>query len=105
MKKLLYFVVPFFLFSCIKVDEKKETSSIIKNSESDDITFIIDLKINQNTNEDIEKRFKSFDEDIKHWNDYDYILINKNLEVCFKQIEQILKDKKMNFNYFPQKAQ
>ena len=28
----------------------------------------------------IEKRFKSFDEDIKHWNDYDYILINKNLE-------------------------
>ncbi len=60
---------------------------------------------NQNTNEDIEKRFKSFDEDIKHWKDYDYILINKNLEVCFKQIEQILKDKKMNFNYFPQKAQ
>ena len=60
---------------------------------------------NQNTNEDIEKRFKSFDEDIKHWKDYDYILINKNLEVCFKQIEQILKDKKTNFNYFPQKAQ
>ena len=60
---------------------------------------------NQNTNEDIEKRFKSFDEDIKHWKDYDYILINKNLEACFKQIEQILKDKKTNFNYFPQKAQ
>ena len=53
MKKLLYFLVPFFLFSCVKVDDKKETSSIIKNSESDDITFIIDLKINQNTNEDL----------------------------------------------------
>ena len=25
-------------------------------------------------------RFRSFDEDIKHWNDYDYIIINKNLE-------------------------
>ena len=53
MKKLLYFLVPFFLFSCVKLDNKKETSSIIKNSESDDITFIIDLKINQNTNEDL----------------------------------------------------
>ena len=27
---------------------------------------------------------------IKHWNDYDYMLINKNLEVCFKQIEDII---------------
>ena len=37
---------------------------------------------NQNTDEGIEKRFNSFDEDIKHWNDYDYILINNNLDVC-----------------------
>ena len=29
-------------------------------------------------------------EDIKHWHDYDYIIINKNLEVCFKQIENII---------------
>ena len=48
------------------------------------------LKRNQNTNEEIEKRFNSFDEDIKHWHDYDYIIINKNLEVCFKQIENII---------------
>ena len=46
---------------------------------------------NQNTNEEVEKRFKAFDEDIKHWKDYDYIVINKNLEVCFKQLEQIIK--------------
>ena len=38
------------------------------------------IKRNQNSDEEIKKRFKSFDEDIKHWNDYDYILINKNLE-------------------------
>ena len=37
------------------------------------------VKRNQNTQIEIEKRFKSFDEDIKHWNDYDYIVINKNL--------------------------
>ena len=57
------------------------------------------LKRDQNTEEEVEKRFNSFDEDIKHWNDYDYILINKNLEACFKQVEQIiLNHKKGNFN-------
>ena len=49
------------------------------------------IKRNQNSPEEVEYRFKAFDEDIKHWKDYDYIVINKNLEVCFKQIEQIIK--------------
>ena len=45
------------------------------------------------------ERFKSFDKDIKHWNDYDYILINKNLEACFKQIETIILNHKIkNFS-------
>ena len=48
------------------------------------------LKRDKNTKDEVEKRFKSFDEDVKHWNDYDYILINKNLEICFKQIEDII---------------
>ena len=49
------------------------------------------VKRNQNSNKEIELRFKSFNEDIKHWNDYDYIVINKHLDICFKQIEQIIK--------------
>ncbi len=52
------------------------------------------VKRNQNSSEEIEKRFNAFDEDIKHWNDYDYIIINKNLDVCFKQIENIIKNYK-----------
>ena len=48
------------------------------------------LNRNQNTKEEVKKRFNSFDEDVKHWNDYDYIIINKNLELCFKQIENII---------------
>ena len=52
------------------------------------------IKRNLNTEKEIEKRFNSFDEDIKHWNDYDYILINKNLETCFKQIENIISQEK-----------
>ena len=45
---------------------------------------------NLNTKEELEKRFNSFEEDIVHWKDYDYILINKNLDVCFHQIEKII---------------
>ena len=50
----------------------------------------------QNSNQEIQKRFNSFDEDIKHWKDYEYIVINKNLDVCFKQIENIIQSHKNN---------
>ena len=63
------------------------------------------VKRNQNSEDEIEKRFKSFDEDIKHWNDYDYIVINKNLEVCFRQIESIILEKKNKISIFSQTAQ
>ncbi len=63
------------------------------------------IKRNQNTKEEIEKRFNSFDEDIKHWNDYDYIIINKNLEICFKQIEKIIENRKNKSSIFFRKVQ
>tara|TARA_X000001036_G_C20532141_1_gene746686 strand:+ start:330 stop:926 length:597 start_codon:yes stop_codon:yes gene_type:complete len=59
------------------------------------------IKRNQNTEDEIKSRFDSFDEDIKHWKDYDYVIINKNLDVCFKQIEKIIqnnKKKEINFS-------
>ena len=52
------------------------------------------IKRNQNSSKEVDERFDSFDDDIKHWKDYDYILINKNLEVCFKQIENIILNQK-----------
>ena len=55
------------------------------------------IKRNQNTKREVEKRFEAFDEDIKHWNDYDYILINDSLESCFKQIEIIIQNNKNDF--------
>lgn len=56
------------------------------------------IKRNQNSNKEIDIRFKSFDEDVKHWIDYDYVVINKNLDVCFKQIIEIInQNKKTNF--------
>ena len=48
------------------------------------------IKRNQNSITEVEKRLKSFDEDIFHWKDYDYVIINRNLEACFKQIEKII---------------
>ena len=52
------------------------------------------IKRDQNSDEEIKKRFSAFDEDIKHWNDYDFIIINKNLDACFKQIEKIIENSK-----------
>ena len=63
------------------------------------------IKRNQNTQEEIQKRFNSFDEDVKHWNDYDYIIINKNLDACFKQIENIINNSKKKIYISFQKAQ
>jgi guanylate kinase len=56
------------------------------------------LKRNQDSEQEVEKRLKSFEEDTKHWNDYDYIVINENLENCFRQIVNIIKNHKQT-NY------
>ncbi len=63
------------------------------------------IKRNQNSKEEIDKRFKSFDEDIVHWKDYDYIIINKNLDNCFKQLEIIIDSHKKREFIFSHKSQ
>ena len=60
------------------------------------------IKRNQNTTEEIDKRSKAYDQDIKHWKDYDYVIINKNLDVCFKQIEKIIISAKRDFSTLSQ---
>ena len=51
---------------------------------------------------EVEKRFKAFDEDVKHWKDYDYVLINENLESCYKQIEKIISNHKKKLSNYSQ---
>ena len=63
------------------------------------------IKRDQNTKEEVDKRYKSFNEDVKHWNDYDYIIINKNLDNCFKQIESIILSHKNNITIPSHKSQ
>ncbi len=59
------------------------------------------IKRNQDSPEEVERRFKAYDKDIQHWRDYDYIIINENLENCYKQIENIIAINKKNYlNFF-----
>ena len=54
------------------------------------------IKRNQDSLQEVERRFKAYDQDTKYWKDYDYVLINENLENCYKQIENIIKSNKSN---------
>ena len=37
-----------------------------------------------------EERMKQFDRDVLHWINYDYIVINDNLEDCFSKIQKLI---------------
>jgi len=54
------------------------------------------IQRNQDKTEVIKKRLKAYDNDIFHWSDYDYVIINDNLDHCFSQIEKIIIEKKIN---------
>ena len=43
----------------------------------------------------IEKRMNKFNEEISHWNEYNYVLVNDNLEICYKRILSIMVSEKM----------
>ena len=45
---------------------------------------------NQDDKLTVEKRMKGYERDKEHWNEYDYVILNDNLELCFEQIENII---------------
>ena len=63
------------------------------------------IKRNQDLPKEVERRFKAYDKDILHWKDYDFIIINENLENCYKQIENIILTSKEKLFKFAQKIQ
>ena len=55
---------------------------------------------NQDNNQTVKKRLQQYENDIQHWSDYDYVVINNDLESCFSQIEKIIEShskEKMSF--------
>ena len=39
----------------------------------------------------VEERMQQFSKDVLHWNDYDYVVINDNLENCYNEVNHLIK--------------
>ena len=47
----------------------------------------------------VEKRMKQFNEDINHWKNYDFVVINDDLQKCYSEIIDFINKKVKNLNY------
>ena len=57
------------------------------------------MKREKNNTKTVKKRMKEFKKDLTRWKEYDYVVINDNLGICFKKIMNIIKSKnKVFFN-------
>ena len=85
-KKLNYKLITFFI---LPPSKKVLLDRLIKR----------DLKDEKIVNE----RMKQFEKDLQHWKNYDYIVINDDLEKCYEEIFSIinsnLNNKKVNYNF------
>ena len=62
-------------------------------------TLINRLSERENNDKNIiDERMKKFDNDIKRWTDYDFVVVNDNLEICFNEIKEIIQKKLQNKN-------
>lgn len=66
------FVIAAFIFlsSCVKVEDDSINSSVKMNSESEEISFIIDLKVNSNSTEDLNQFVKEITENVIKTEDF-----------------------------------
>ena len=45
-----------------------------------------------------EERMKQFEKDVLHWVNYDYVVVNDNLENCFLKIKNLIEAEINNFS-------
>ena len=74
--KLNYKLITFFILP----PSKSELFNRLKNRDMKDKSIV-------------EKRMKQFNEDIKHWKNYDFVVINDDLEKCYNEIVKFINDK------------
>ena len=48
----------------------------------------------------VEERMKQFNKDVLHWKNYDYVVINDNLEKCFNEVNNLIESSINNTNNF-----
>ena len=41
----------------------------------------------------VEERMKQFNKDILHWKNYDFVVINDNLEKCYNEVSNLIESK------------
>ena len=56
---------------------------------------LLERLLSRETNEKsiVEERMKQFDQDVLHWEDYDFVVINDDLETCYKEIINLIEQK------------
>tara|TARA_Y100001970_G_scaffold91712_1_gene115675 strand:+ start:1051 stop:1683 length:633 start_codon:yes stop_codon:yes gene_type:complete len=80
--KLNYKLITFFILP----PSKSELFDRLKNRDMKDKNIV-------------EERMKQFNHDIKHWENYDFVVINDNLEKCYSEIINFINKKVKNLNY------
>ena len=81
-KKLNYKLITFFILP----PSRTELFNRLKNRDMKDKNIV-------------EKRMNQFNKDINHWENYDLVVINDNLDTCYKEIIKLINKKKENPNY------
>ena len=80
-QKLNYKIITFFILP----PSKSELFNRLKNRDMKDKNIV-------------EERMNQFNEDITHWENYDFVVINDNLQKCYEEIISFINKKKENSN-------
>ena len=80
-QKLNYKIITFFILP----PSKSELFNRLKNRDMKDKNIV-------------EERMNQFNEDITHWQNYDFVVINDNLQKCYEEIISFINKKKENSN-------
>ena len=80
-QELKYKIITFFILP----PSKSELFNRLKNRDMKDKNIV-------------EERMNQFNEDITHWENYDFVVINDNLQKCYEEIISFINKKKENSN-------
>ena len=63
------------------------------------------LQRNQDKKHSVEKRMSKFNEEISHWSEYNYVVVNDDLENCYNKILKIINSEKKGVKEFQKKSE
>ena len=63
------------------------------------------LQRNQDKKQSVEERMSVFNEEISHWSEYNYVVVNDDLESCYEKILKIINSEKKGIKEFQNKKE